>query len=430
MKILAVNPWIFDFAAFDFWLKPYGFLQILTYLKRKKSVDINYIDCLDSTEGNNQKPDKYARKKFPKTLWSKPSPLEIIPKNYYRYGISDNDFSKRLKHENYDYILLTSSMTYWYNGIEYLLSTLGKTKSSEILIGGNYVNLLKFHAQNYFKFARFFTSQELKTFFYLFGTEYDQLEFKNTLPDYFLFYQHLPYVVLRTSYGCPFDCHYCGIRSMEENFYRIPVKIVADYLEYYYKKGIKNFVFYDDALFFDNAYMKELLSFILKNKFDLSLHTPNGLHLSFIDKELADLMHKTNFVNPHLSVETITDPINLTWHSKFSEDSLLKVLRLLKSSGYKSGEISSYLLFAYPGQNLDNLLNDIDTLHKLGIKISLSEFSPVYASKLFPKLMTYSKYDLNQPLFHNNSIFPFYNLSDWPKLIKIKDQVRLLNSRL
>ena len=46
MNILAINPWIVDFAAYDFWLKPYGFLVILSYLKNKR-VNVDYIDCLD-----------------------------------------------------------------------------------------------------------------------------------------------------------------------------------------------------------------------------------------------------------------------------------------------------------------------------------------------------------------------------------------------
>ena len=46
MNILAINPWIIDCAAYDFWLKPYGFLVILTYLKNQ-GINIDYIDCLD-----------------------------------------------------------------------------------------------------------------------------------------------------------------------------------------------------------------------------------------------------------------------------------------------------------------------------------------------------------------------------------------------
>jgi len=45
--LLLINPWIYDFAAYDFWAKPLGFLYLAAIL-RKNGFAINYIDCLDS----------------------------------------------------------------------------------------------------------------------------------------------------------------------------------------------------------------------------------------------------------------------------------------------------------------------------------------------------------------------------------------------
>jgi hypothetical protein len=35
LKILLVNPPVYDFAAYDFWVKPYGLLSVAGYLCRK-----------------------------------------------------------------------------------------------------------------------------------------------------------------------------------------------------------------------------------------------------------------------------------------------------------------------------------------------------------------------------------------------------------
>ncbi|MDH3957783.1 MAG: cobalamin B12-binding domain-containing protein, partial [Desulfobacteraceae bacterium] len=43
--ILLINPWIHDFAAYDFWAKPMGLL-ILAALLRSQGVSVSYIDCL------------------------------------------------------------------------------------------------------------------------------------------------------------------------------------------------------------------------------------------------------------------------------------------------------------------------------------------------------------------------------------------------
>jgi len=45
-NILLVNPWIYDFAAYDFWLKPMGLLY-LGGLLRANNHNVYYIDCLD-----------------------------------------------------------------------------------------------------------------------------------------------------------------------------------------------------------------------------------------------------------------------------------------------------------------------------------------------------------------------------------------------
>ncbi|MGD2036453.1 MAG: B12-binding domain-containing radical SAM protein, partial [Desulfobacterales bacterium] len=44
--ILLVNPWIHDFAAYDFWAKPLGLLYLAALL-RSHGLSVSYIDCLD-----------------------------------------------------------------------------------------------------------------------------------------------------------------------------------------------------------------------------------------------------------------------------------------------------------------------------------------------------------------------------------------------
>jgi len=45
-NILLVNPWICDFAAYDFWAKPIGILTLASILRRH-GFSVYYIDCLD-----------------------------------------------------------------------------------------------------------------------------------------------------------------------------------------------------------------------------------------------------------------------------------------------------------------------------------------------------------------------------------------------
>ncbi len=47
--ILLINPWIYDFSAYDLWYKPLGLLSLASLL-RIHGVHITFIDCLDSDD--------------------------------------------------------------------------------------------------------------------------------------------------------------------------------------------------------------------------------------------------------------------------------------------------------------------------------------------------------------------------------------------
>ena len=53
--LLLINPWIHDFAAYDFWAKPMGLLQLAAIL-RAHDVSISYIDCLDRFHPRSKAP--------------------------------------------------------------------------------------------------------------------------------------------------------------------------------------------------------------------------------------------------------------------------------------------------------------------------------------------------------------------------------------
>ena len=44
--LILINPWIYDFAAYDLWSKPLGLLYIAGYL-RECGYTIHLVDCLD-----------------------------------------------------------------------------------------------------------------------------------------------------------------------------------------------------------------------------------------------------------------------------------------------------------------------------------------------------------------------------------------------
>ena len=119
--LLLINPWIYDFAAYDFWAKPLGFLYVAALL-RKNGFSIHYIDCLCSDHNFfpalSLRRKESGKGKFLKTKVEKPESLKTIPQKYNHYGIPSEVFHDLLlSSPQPDIILITSAMTYWYPGV-------------------------------------------------------------------------------------------------------------------------------------------------------------------------------------------------------------------------------------------------------------------------------------------------------------------------
>jgi hypothetical protein len=85
LRALLVNPYIYDFAAYNFWSAPLGLLYMGSVL-RENGFEVGFIDCLRVIEGK-RKPD--GRAPFIKEKIEKPPLFRGVRKSYRRYGISE-----------------------------------------------------------------------------------------------------------------------------------------------------------------------------------------------------------------------------------------------------------------------------------------------------------------------------------------------------
>lgn len=143
LRFLLINPWVYDFAAFNLWSCPLGLFKVAEFLSQFP-VELHCIDCTE-----DYKKVRYNKGRYPKTVLKKPHLLKDIPRNYCRYGMEIDDFKTRLKKlQRPDAVFVTSLMTYWYPGVlsavdivrEFFPNTL-------IILGGIYATLYCDHAQ-------------------------------------------------------------------------------------------------------------------------------------------------------------------------------------------------------------------------------------------------------------------------------------------
>ncbi|MFQ6037119.1 MAG: cobalamin-dependent protein, partial [Candidatus Aminicenantales bacterium] len=150
-NILLINPCIYDFTAYDFWLRPLGLLYIAGVLKKYARVNLRFIDCLDRHHPLLPKTLKTApdgRGPLFKQEVEKPEVLGDIPRRYSRYGIPVEVFRAELRKAGRpDLVLLTCTMTYWYPGVRAVVEILQETWGNvPVLLGGVYPTLLPEHA--------------------------------------------------------------------------------------------------------------------------------------------------------------------------------------------------------------------------------------------------------------------------------------------
>src|SRR5438105_2408229 len=105
-NLLLVNPPIYDFTAYDFWLRPYGLLRVGGQLRAHKLTVFDHLVSRNC--------DEFGRGRFDREPVAKPAPLRDIPRRFYRFGRSREDFRAVLLQQKFDLVLVQTVMTYWY----------------------------------------------------------------------------------------------------------------------------------------------------------------------------------------------------------------------------------------------------------------------------------------------------------------------------
>jgi radical SAM superfamily enzyme YgiQ (UPF0313 family) len=422
--ILCVNPWIHDFAAFDFWAKPLGLLSLAAIL-RENGIKISYIDCLDRFHPREPQAPKIlwdGRGPFRKTPIPLPQGLEHMNRKFSRYGILPEWFLADLTRiSKPDLIFVTSLMTYWASGVKETIDII-KTVYPDVplVLGGIYAGLCHDHAVRTSGADRVVMGpgEPLLAGILKEYTGFDLADERllrspidlDSLPFPALDLQHgIPYAPVLTSRGCPFSCEYCASSYLEPVLrQRSPEAVYDELVHWHETHGVKNFAFYDDALLVnaeDHAF--PLFERIIAKGPDLYFHTPNALHIRAVGKKAAELMFRAGFKTIRLGLETAEFSKERAYDAKVTEKEFALAVEHLKAAGFDGRQIGAYLLCGLPGQNLDKVESSIKFVTKTGIMPVLAYYTPIPHTPLWAEAVQNSRYDLLQhPVFTNNTIFP------------------------
>jgi hypothetical protein len=415
--ILLVNPWIYDFAAYDLWAKPLGLLSIAAVL-RSHGYRPHLIDCLTDSGGPlsvKGRKRTYGHGKLTKEIVPKPAAYRHIPRRYGRYGISQEAFGGALERiPEPAAILVTSGMTYWYPGVFRAIELLrGRFRRVPILLGGIYATLCTDHARRHSGADLVLPGPgelaALKAVDDIVGHRRPRRTFDD-LDDIpfaaFDLYRRLDYACLLTSRGCPYRCTYCAAGLLSPGLRRRSVDNVLAELERLRDEvGVCDIALYDDALLVAaDEHIKPLLEAIIRRRLDLRFHTPNGLHVRLLDRELTGLMFRAGFKTVRLGMETADEDRQRCLGFKAARQDLVRALEHLRAAGFTRRQIGVYLLAGLPGQPFEEIAESVDFVSALGARVKLALYSPIPGTSEWDRAVRGGLVDPEcDPLCHNNT---------------------------
>ncbi len=427
LRILLVNPWITDFAAYDHWSKPLGLLYLASVLKQA-GAQVFLLDCLDRhhpllrqwNRGAVPPDRRYGTGKYLREVIAKPAVFAHVPRHFARYGLPPELVRRALNDiPRPDAVLVTSGMTYWYPGVQMMISLLREQfPGVPVLLGGIYATLLPEHARRHSGADLVVAGEaeariaavlnEVLGYGVLPQATYTALD-DLPFPAWEL-YPHLQYAVVLTSRGCPLRCSFCASHLVAGGFRMRRPERVAEELQHLHRVvGVREIAFYDDALL--TSYPRQLsriLQQVRRLRLPLQFHTPNGLQCRFLTSEVAHELRASGFRSIRLSLESANEERQRQDMSrKVSRESFVRAAQALRQAGFEPTDVDAYVMMALPGQPLKEVLQSMALVHATGVGIRLAAYSPIPGTVDFRRAQAQGFLPQEMdPLLSNNSCLP------------------------
>jgi pyruvate-formate lyase-activating enzyme len=408
--VLLVNPPIYDFTAYDFWLRPYGMLRVAGRLQH--ACALSGFDFLVS-----EPRDAWGRGRYREEIVSRPGHFRDIPRRFRRFGRSREEFRHFLKECRVDAALVQTGMTYWYEGVREVLEDLRKLQpQAKTILGGTYAGLCPDHARS------------LGADLVIEGTDFEPLRrmlgisLADSLPLWNGFVRGVG--IVKLTEGCPFRCTYCSVPVMSADFRVRPTGECLEEVIYLAQLGARHIAFYDDALLFRAS--EGIIPFLAaagRERLDISFHTPNALNARFLTPELARLMVGSGVQNFFLGLECTSSEWQAATGGKVRSQEFSEAVTSLKRAGAQF--ITAYIIAGHPDSEPAQVEDSMRFAHELGVRIMLAEFAPIPGTPDGERCREWVEID--EPLSHNKTAFTIRRLGA-DRINQLKSLCRELNS--
>jgi radical SAM superfamily enzyme YgiQ (UPF0313 family) len=393
LQILLLNPPVYDFAAYDFWLRPYGMYRVAGRIGHACDVD-----CFDFLMAIAR--DDWGRGRFPEQVVSKPPCFRDIPRRYRRFGRPREEFGEFLQRTRFDAALVQTVMTYWHEGVRETIEDLRRYQpQAKIILGGPYATLCHEHARG-LDADLVVRGGELQPLWDTLGVTPSE-----GLPAWPQIHNRVG--VIKITEGCPFRCTYCSVPFLFPEFKIRDLKDSLEEIRVLAAKGARNIAFYDDALLFrPDEGLIPFLNAVLEEKLPVSFHTPNALNARLLNEDLAQLMVKAGFRTFFLGMDSTGSEWLANTGGKVKPGEFSAAVAALKKAGASS--ITAYVIAGHPDSDAQQIEESVRFAHGCGARVVLSDYAPVPGTLDAERCRPWA--DPDEPLSHNKTAFAIRRL--------------------
>ncbi len=454
-RILAINPPIEDFSAFDLFYKPYGLLNIISLIELY-DIKVDLIDCMDKNDKRYHYSKDYSKAKtkfngtgkFYKKEILKPEVLKDIDKKYFLYGIDYDEIVSQLSEHydfNYNYILISCTFTYHYKSLIKIKDILKKLyPNSKLILGGIYPTVYNSHANtlgfdkvisgDFYNLLKYFekesfvninnyiekSSKKLRIDSSLIYKLLINSSLENIITPSWHKYDTMDYGIIRVNKGCVNKCKYCASKIIYNKFSYKTNDIIIEELKYFKSRNIKNIAFYDDAFLLKKTKLIDLFNKIKKIDYGFTFYLPNAVHIRYADKDILQYLKAMDFKMIRFGFETIDFTKFDRNDYKFNLSHIENLLLNIENLNIDISLLKFYLLIGLPNQTIKEVKSSINYLLKKGVKPYFAMFSPIPNTSFYNELLNdpNMKINIKEPLFQNPSIYSRYYTIFKPEIIQ------------
>jgi len=215
------------------------------------------------------------------------------------------------------------------------------------------------------------------------------------------FYEKFPIAPIITTRGCPYLCTFCSAPKISGRKLRHhSVEYVQNHIKMLYARGVREFHIVDDNFTFDMDYCKSVLRGIIDLKLDISLATPNGIRMDYLDDEMLELMKEAGQYLITVAVESGTDRILKKMKKGTTVEKMRKNIALIKKHGFP---VAGFFILGYPTETREEMEQTIRFSKELGlIRANFFTYLPLPGTASYNELVSsgeIEKVDWNNFLF-------------------------------